>query len=333
MSRDLSYLAKYQGNVDPNAYNMPTGVAFPRISVGNNRFTAIDAEGEATFLSIDSISFVVIDTNPNPSKVYYEGDYDLANPTPPTCYSDNGFSPDVRVFKPQAEFCHECRQNQWGSARSKSTERDIKACADYKKLAIYLVHDQVEGLHQFRIPSASLTNWARYVREIQSFPTGGPVKLMPHMVLTRVSWSEKQNVLAFEREDFLDEDWLDVIIQHQNLKEYDTWIGIDSQSQQKKQWESQRLQPAPRLAAPQARPRDLEREADKVISRGEVIDVEPEKAPPAPRKKPGAIKAGGEQKTAPSAQAVPQSALSKGQSLMDAARQRAQAKINSEKHA
>ena len=71
MSRDLSYLSKYQTR-DASAFTVPNaGVSFPRISVGNNRFTAIAEDGTETFLDVKQIEFVVIDGNPNPSKVYY----------------------------------------------------------------------------------------------------------------------------------------------------------------------------------------------------------------------------------------------------------------------
>jgi hypothetical protein len=329
VSRDLSYLSKYQGRVDPNNYQMPGGINFPRISVGDNRFTAITAEGEETFLSIKEFEFVVLDSNPNYSKVYYAKGYDANNPSPPDCYSENGFSPDTRVFEPQSYFCHECKQNQWGSALSKLSGAQIKACADYKKLAIFLVHDEVEGVFQFRIPSASLQNWRRYVTELNSFPTGGNFKLLPHQVLTRARWSDKQNVLAFERVDFLDEDWLEVIISHQNANEYESWIGLDNQSQAKRQLESMKLKPAPQI---EHGDRKLQQQAKELLdkdpySNGKVIDVEPERAPPAPKKKIGAAKASPKQEEAPTASESP---LTRGQSIMDRARARAQEKIAAE---
>ena len=157
----------------------------------------------------------------------------------------------------------------------------MKACSDYKKLAIYLVHDEAEGLYQFRIPSASLGNWNKYVQELLRFPTGNEaIKVLPHTVLTRVKWSDKQNVLAFERVDFLEEDWMEVIVEHQNANEYQEWIGMDVQAQSRRQLESHALKPAPQLEKPRSVPPQLKQEE------AEIIDVKPEKPRPAPRKRP-----------------------------------------------
>lgn len=286
MSRDLSYLSKYQSSIDDSEYNVQTGLAFPRVSCGNNRFTAFDEEGNESLLGVDSFEFIVIRSNPHNSKVYYGGPYDPANSTPPNCFSDNGFSPDTRVYEPQALYCHECPKGQWGSATSNLSGKATKACSDYRKLAVFVVHDEIEGLHQFRIPSASLQNWAKYLQDLMRFPTGGP-KLQPHHVLTRAKWSKtRQNVLEFERVDFLDEDWLEVIISHQNGDEYLQWIGMDQVSQQRRQLESQKLRPAPQIESHQHRPISSNQQSNP----DKVIDVEPEKATPAPRRKPGQSK-------------------------------------------
>ncbi len=285
MSRDLSYLSKYQTR-DASAFTVPNaGASFPRISVGNNRFTAIAEDGTETFLDVKQIEFVVIDGNPNPSKVYYDGPYDPNVSAAPTCFSENGFSPDIRVYEPQSQYCHECPKAQWGSATSNLTGKAVKACSDYKKLAIYLVHDEAEGLYQFRIPSASLGNWNKYVQELLRFPTGNEaIKVLPHTVLTRVKWSDKQNVLAFERVDFLEEDWMEVIVEHQNANEYQEWIGMDVQAQSRRQLESHALKPAPQLEKPRV---VIGQVRTTPIEEAEIIDVKPEKAAPAPRKRPG----------------------------------------------
>jgi hypothetical protein len=322
MSKNIpAHLAKYAGSVNADAFAVHAGSNFPRINCGNNRFTAVNEEGAQTFLSVTDIEFVVIDGNPNYSKTYYEGGYDANSPVAPSCASENGFSPLSSVANPQAQFCHECPKNQWGSAVSPMSGKAIKACADFKKLAIYLLNDNAEGLFQFRIPSASLQNWGRYMRDLASFPTGGDWRVLPHMVVTQAKWSDKLNVLTFERVDFLDEEWMELVIGHQNAKEYEAWIGTDYQSQQRPQLESQRLKPATQI---ERKPTQAARQQAQIPDQ-KVIDVEPEKAPPAPRRRPGAKPEAGADDKAVMAKPAPAEAPK--ESPMDRAKRLAKGRI------
>ena len=153
-----AHLAKFAQKFNSaNQFTMPQGQAFPRISIGKERFTAVDAEGEETLLGLDNFEFVTVASNPATSKIHFDGPYVPGSDTPPDCYSHNGYYPDVRASAPQCESCALCPHNCWGSAKSNMTGKDIKACQDFKMLAVEPLHNEVQGVHQFRVPPTRIT--------------------------------------------------------------------------------------------------------------------------------------------------------------------------------
>lgn len=259
---------------DTSKYNVPTGGAqFPRISLGKERFTAIDADNNSEHISNDEIEFIVIDSNPHTSKIYFETGYDPENPSMPDCFSDNGEMPDVRVAVPQSDYCHSCPMNAWGSEINPQTKVKRKACGDYKKVLVYLLGD-VEGVYMFRISGASLKAWGNYLLKLANWKTGG-AGINAEMVITRASWSDKQNVLKFEYVDFINADEDKITSKHAANPEYEQWIGVDRQSAQKRQLVSQRVEPSRQIEDRRRRDDDEK-----------VIDVEPERVrePTKPRR-------------------------------------------------
>jgi hypothetical protein len=207
------------------------GVQFPRISIGKERFTAITAEGEEIVLGLYGFEFIVADANPAISKIYFSGPYTGDEGAPPACWSDNGHFADVRCSNPQAESCALCRHNVWGSAKSNLTGADLKACQDFKKLAIIPLHEDVEGPYVFRISPAALKNWSSYCNELRKIGGDCGFEITPDLVVTKVFWSEKQNVMDFEFVDFLDEELACFAQEVKDEKEFEDWIGCDQQSQ------------------------------------------------------------------------------------------------------
>jgi hypothetical protein len=227
-----AYLAKFATKFNDAAqFKVPAGQQFPRISIGRSRFTAIDADGEETVLGHDDFEFIAVDANPHTSKVYfattYTGDEDA---TPPSCWSDNGQYPDVRTSRPHCESCALCNLNMWGSATSNKTGKDVKACLDLKKLAVLPLHDEVEGVHMFRVSPAALKNWSRYVNELRKIGGDCGFEVTPSLVITRAIWVDT-NIMGFEFVDFLDEELGEYVAGLKEEKGYDQWIGTDNQSQ------------------------------------------------------------------------------------------------------
>jgi len=243
---------------------MPSGQNFPRISIGKERFTAIDAEGEETLLGLDSFECLVVASNPAISKVHFAAAYTGDEGTPPDCFSDNGYYPDVRASNPQCESCALCHHNRWGSAKSNLTGADLKACQDFKKLAVVPLHDTVEGVHQFRVSPAALKNWSRYCNELRKIGGDCGFDVTPDLVVTKVFWSDKKNIMDFEFIDFLDEELGEFVTGVKDDNEFESWIGLDNQAQSYPVIASEPREKQQRLAAPAKRPEPEPVEAEVV---------------------------------------------------------------------
>lgn len=199
-----------------------SGAQPPRISIAANKFTLVDGAGNQrphtvnminpqtqqlqTFLS-PHIDLVVIGVNMNMSKVFYDTAYDPnAEDKPPTCWSDNGVGPSTAASVPQSNTCAACPNNQWGSATSNMTGKQVKACNDAKKIAVILPGDQI--VYQLRIPPATLKALKKYAETIGGYSIAGPDGRSRGAdlcdVVTRVSF-ESQGVLKFEPVGFIDE--------------------------------------------------------------------------------------------------------------------------------
>ena len=272
-----AHLAKFAQKFNSaNQFTMPQGQAFPRISIGKERFTAVDAEGEETLLGLDNFEFVTVASNPATSKIHFDGPYVPGSDTPPDCYSHNGYYPDVRASAPQCESCALCPHNRWGSAKSNMTGKDIKACQDFKMLAVEPLHNEVQGVHQFRVSPGALKNWGRYLNELRKIGAEcGLPELTPDLVITRASWADK-NVVGFEFVDFLDEELCVYVADLKDANEFESWIGLDNQSQAYPTIATQPREQHQRLAAPAKRPEPEPQDA-------EVIEEKPARSRPRSR--------------------------------------------------
>jgi hypothetical protein len=156
------------------------------------------------------------------------------------------------------------------------TGKDIKACQDFKMLAVEPLHNEVQGVHQFRISPGALKNWSRYLNELRKIGAEcGLPELTPDLVITRASWAEK-NVVGFEFVDFLDEDLCVYVAELKEANEFESWIGLDSQSQAYPTIAAQPREQHQRLAAPAKR---LEPEPQEA----EVIEEKPVRSRPRSR--------------------------------------------------
>lgn len=132
--------------------------------------------------------------------VFYEGEFDANNPTPPTCFAygrDAAMAPHKVVFEAgqqQHETCRGCPRNEWGSAeRGKG-----KACRNTRRLAIIpagtinVQSGQFEAftdVAQFenaavgylKVPVTSCKGFDTYVKQV-----AGALKRPPHGIFTRV---------------------------------------------------------------------------------------------------------------------------------------------------
>jgi hypothetical protein len=241
------------------------GQAFPRITLGGERFTALDMEGNETLLGLKEFEFIAVASNPATSKVYFATAYTGDEGTPPTCWSDNGQFPDIRCSSPQAESCALCPLNVWGSAKSSFSGKDVKACSDFKKLAVYPFHDSLESVHMLRVSPAALKNWSRYLNELRKIGGDCGFDVTPDLVITKAYWGSK-NVMDFEFVDFLDEALAGFVGELKDANEFESWIGLDTQSQSFPMLASKPRNEPQRLTAPvkPAAPEPIDAEVEEI---------------------------------------------------------------------
>ena len=192
------------------------GGAPPSISIRASRFHLIDPNGEELLVNQLHLDVIVLTGNEHLSKIYYAGQYDPArdNSTPPTCFSDNGQAPSQQAATPQAALCANCPHNAWGSKTTPAGAK-VKACGDYKKLAVVLAADTqivsatnaagvskaFEKIYLLRVPGGSLSTWRDYARDIH----GRGVPIIG--VVTRLAFDPQKShpALLFAASAFIDE--------------------------------------------------------------------------------------------------------------------------------
>lgn len=141
--------------------------AHPRISIKQNRWRLVDVQGNEQVLPTLELYAIVIDANPNLSKIYYDKPYNPADTEPmaPACFSDNGVGPSSRAEKPQSVSCAACPHNVWGSKITSSGAK-TRACGDSKKIAVILADNPNGPVYELRIPAASMANFANAVKQL-----------------------------------------------------------------------------------------------------------------------------------------------------------------------
>lgn len=183
-------------NVEELRNAVDTSIEQPMISFkGFQDFYAIDKlmEVKADIGDYDKetkvkyIDVVIVDINPNPSRIYYESKFDDANPASPTCFSDNGLAASTRAENPQAPLCRECQWNQWGSGEGRG-----KACKEGKKLAVIIPSFDPMKAWQFRVPPTSLAALRNFTKALTTVKVKDHGAL-PIEVVTRISFSKEKN--------------------------------------------------------------------------------------------------------------------------------------------
>lgn len=212
----MNQLPAYLQNKQPSkvtqnlAANLGSG-ALPYISIKGNKFTFIDSTGEEEpaegYLAKPDqngtvgvyIDVVLADFNEHTSKVYFEKAFDPnAESAPPDCWSDNGTGPSRQAAKPQHATCADCPKNQWGSAISNVSQKQVKACHDVQKIACVVPGDDI--LFQLRVPPNSRSN----LRDYNTRFNGQPFDMTD--VITRIWFDPGQlGTLKFCAVGFMDD--------------------------------------------------------------------------------------------------------------------------------
>ena len=135
--------------------------------------------------------------------VFYEGEFDSENPTPPCCFAFGRDSSDMRPHEAviknksdQHDFCAGCPMNQWGTA----DKGKGKACRNTRRLALIpageinaktgevaktfedAAHYESAGIGFLKMPVTSVKPFANFVQSVASV-----FARPPHGVIVKIS--------------------------------------------------------------------------------------------------------------------------------------------------
>jgi hypothetical protein len=133
----------------------------------------LDTEGNA----MPVIEVILIKGNPNPSKNFFDKQYEEGSNEPPRCFSNDGIRPDASIQDPINSVCASCPNNAWGS-RITPQGKKARACNDVRRMAVVFAHDLNESgpdaqLMLLRVPPASLNPLKDYAEKVLG-PKGVP---------------------------------------------------------------------------------------------------------------------------------------------------------------
>jgi hypothetical protein len=98
-----------------------------------------------------AMNVVIVAANESVSRNYYADTYEEGKNIAPTCWSNDGVTPDAKVEDPQASKCASCTQNIAGSGQGTS-----RACRYTQRLAVMLENDLRGDVYQLQLPAQSI---------------------------------------------------------------------------------------------------------------------------------------------------------------------------------
>lgn len=144
---------------------LSTGADYPRISIKGSRFRIVEGGAEQVLDTL-KLDVVIVGANPRLSKTFYleKWNPDQAEGKSPDCYSLNGIAPVPESPQRQNDICATCPQNRWGSKVVDGKE--LKACADQKRLAVVAADDPGGPVYLLQVTPAALQGLNKYQREL-----------------------------------------------------------------------------------------------------------------------------------------------------------------------
>lgn len=170
--------------------------SFPTISIKGKVFAVVDG-GDRKVLpnpkDPDSpatrISVIIVKTSPFKSKTYYANGYNAdatGDAAKPTCFSNDGKTPDATAAEPQCKTCAACKWNVFGTSRGENgAVGKGKACSDFVRVVLCTA-DNLEKLYLLRVPPASIKALGAYGELL------GQRKIPYQGVLTELSFDVEQ---------------------------------------------------------------------------------------------------------------------------------------------
>lgn len=194
---------------------LASGDARNRISLLGREFHIIKGGVEEGVLDTRHCDVILVGAVPYVSRQYYASAWDPNNPTPPTCYSVDGKTPNADVKDKQSDKCNTCQWNEKGSALAGNEK--ARACGFFRRLAVVLVGDPTYTIYQLDLKSKSLWNDGIPKENAYSF-TEYAKKLQAHSidagtVITRLRFnSDSVPVLVFQAVGFASKDDLTKVV-------------------------------------------------------------------------------------------------------------------------
>jgi hypothetical protein len=100
-----------------------------------------------------AMNFVVLAVNPHNNRTFYAGKYEEGKVTDPTCWSNDGVTPneEVPAAQRQCATCANCPQNIAGSGEGNS-----RACRYSRRIAVALENDIEGNVYRLQLPAKSI---------------------------------------------------------------------------------------------------------------------------------------------------------------------------------
>jgi len=130
---------------------MGSGGGGKRISIRGNVFRMMVDGKEIAQNEDRAMPIIITAANPNVSRTYYAGAYQEGQAAAPSCWSNDGVTPDIKSDEPQASKCATCPQNIKGSGQG-----DSRACRFSQRLAVLLENDIRGDVYQLTLPAQSI---------------------------------------------------------------------------------------------------------------------------------------------------------------------------------
>lgn len=214
-------IQKLMGLATPEAMNELSGgvtSGFPIISY-KGKVWRIRTKGEeqlhvdADKNALPTIDVVLVQANPNPSKIFYDKKFEEGTNEAPRCFSNDGTAPDPSVQNPISKVCANCPNNAWGS-RITDNGKKSRACSDARRMAVVFAQDLYDNgadCQKFllRVPPASLNPLKDYA-EKQLAPKGVPF----FGIVTRIGFdvTAAHPQFTFKPARFLNEEEAEAIV-------------------------------------------------------------------------------------------------------------------------
>ena len=242
------------------ASNITARASIPQLRFKGKTWT-VDMNGEQTILTqsdgetpVAIVKMVIMASNPNRSRAYYEGAYDPDKVAAPTCRSVNGVVPDEDVETPCAKSCAACPNSKKGSKISDNGKPSV-ACAAFKRIAVVPSNDLNFDPLFLRLPQTSMWDgnnseneakgWYAYDQYLKFLAERGCS--VTSLVVTAIKFDPREAYpkLLFKAEGWLGEEDVTSIRIIMDMKdaEIEAIIGVPTDA---------KAEARPKLAAPVA---------------------------------------------------------------------------------